>query len=202
MNTLDYIVKKYEVDLKQNLPIKLKIGRYRDLPNLFNELGFRVGAEVGVFRGLYSKCLLERVPGLKLFGVDTWSYYYGYKDYKNDELKEAYEEAKENIKGHDCLLIKGKSREVVEQFEDESLDFVYIDANHSYEYVVEDIALWSKKVKKGGIVSGHDYNDFSKRDNWNYMQVVPAVNGWMQAYKINPWFILINNKNNTWMYVK
>ena len=41
--------------------------------------------------------------------------------------------------------------------EDESLDFVYIDANHAYDWVVQDIELWYPKVKKGGILWGHDY---------------------------------------------
>jgi hypothetical protein len=43
-------------------------------------------------------------------------------------------------------------------FDDESLDFVYIDANHRPDFVREDIREWTKKVKKGGIVSGHDYH--------------------------------------------
>lgn len=202
MNTLDYIVKKYKVDLGQNNPIELKIGRYMDLPHLFDELGFRSGAEIGVFKGLYSKWLLKSIPGLKLYGVDSWSHYQGYRDYVDDELKKAYNEAKENVRGYDCVLIEGKSNDAVKQFEDESLDFVYIDANHSYEYVVQDIALWSKKVRKGGIVCGHDYNETSNRDDWEYMHVFEAVNGWTKSYKISPWFILTNNKNHTWMYVK
>jgi hypothetical protein len=39
------------------------------------------------------------------------------------------------------------------------LGAVYIDANHEYASVVEDIALWRPKVRKGGILAGHDYSD-------------------------------------------
>jgi glycosyltransferase involved in cell wall biosynthesis len=47
--------------------------------------------------------------------------------------------------------------QAVTDFADESLDFVYIDGNHQLKYVVEDIVEWTKKIKKGGIIAGHDY---------------------------------------------
>jgi predicted O-methyltransferase YrrM len=55
--------------------------------------------------------------------------------------------------------IRGLSSEAVSQFEDESLDVVFIDLTHTYESVKEDIGLWLPKVKSGGILSGHDYED-------------------------------------------
>lgn len=204
MNTLDYIIKKYNINLNEKLPILLDISRDEGLPILFKELGFKVGAEIGVYRGWYSKKLLEGIPDLKLYCIDTWSIYRGYKDYeKGDDLIDAYEEAKENVKGHNGVLIKGKSNEIVKEFEDESLDFVYIDANHSYEYVVEDIALWSKKVRKGGIVSGHDYDQPSiKKKSLDHPNVIEAVNGWVKSYEINPWFVITKDRSRSWMYIK
>ncbi len=47
--------------------------------------------------------------------------------------------------------------EAAEDFEDNSIDFVYIDANHGFKYVAEDLWEWSKKVRSGGVISGHDY---------------------------------------------
>jgi hypothetical protein len=56
-------------------------------------------------------------------------------------------------------MIKGFSNQVYSQFEDHYFDLVYIDANHSYEGVYEDITLYVSKVKSGGFLCGHDYVD-------------------------------------------
>ena len=97
--------------------------------------------------------------------------------------------------------------DIVKTFEDGSLDFVYIDGNHYFEYVVQDIAFWSKKVRKGGIVSGHDY--IHKRAPTK-SHVIQAVNGYVDSYKINPWFLIgsqakvpgeIRDNSRSWMWV-
>ena len=49
------------------------------------------------------------------------------------------------------------SVEASKTFEDKSIDFVFIDAGHTYEEVVEDIKHWLPKVKAGGFIAGHDY---------------------------------------------
>ena len=99
--------------------------------------------------------------------------------------------------------------DAVKTFEDGSLDFVFIDGNHAFEYVTEDIAEWSKKVRKGGIISGHDY--FRSRSGV-YIHVKDVVQGWTYSHGIHPWFILegkfetntglIDNKWKSWMWVK
>jgi len=50
------------------------------------------------------------------------------------------------------------SHEAVDHVEDQSLDFVFIDAQHDYHSVKKDIELWAPKVKPGGLISGHDYD--------------------------------------------
>ena len=207
MNSLHHIIDKYNIcswniDLKQKGPYYLSAGRNKCLPNLFNELGFKIGAEIGVARGTWAKQILKRMPQLKLYLVDLWEPYAEYLDFPDEKVLSFYPDVKENVKGYNVEFIKEWSHIAAEQFEDESLDFVYIDANHIYEYVVQDLACWSKKVRKGGIVCGHDYNDFSKHKNHCYMQVVEAVNGWCAAKDIDHLFVLTNNPGNTWMYVK
>lgn len=73
--------------------------------------------------------------------------------------------------------IKSNSWEAAEQFEDHSLDFVYIDADHKYDSVKRDIIAWLPKVKNGGIISGHDY--------YNADDVKKAVDELMGAVAIN-----------------
>lgn len=54
--------------------------------------------------------------------------------------------------------IKALSHEAANLFEDNSVDVLFVDAGHSYESVKKDIISWLWKIKKGGIISGHDYN--------------------------------------------
>lgn len=203
MDTLNHILDKYNVTTwEQGTPVYLDIGRFKDVPRLFAELGFKTGVEVGVHEGSYSKWLLRYCPGLKLTGVDLWESYPGYKDFQPNNLSEAHQKAIDNVKGYDCTFIQDWSHNAADQFEDESLDFVFIDGNHMYEWVVMDIANWSKKVRPGGIVYGHDYDDYTDSKRWNEMSVIPAVDGWVKAHKIAPLFIVSRNRNKSWLYVK
>lgn len=202
MDTLKHIVEKYQIDLTQPSPFHIHCGRFEDIPKLFTELGFKVGAEIGVESASYSKYLLEGIPGLTLYGVDMWQSYPGYKDFAPHKLAAAEVRAKQLAETHNLIIKQGWSDEIVKEFEDESLDFVFIDANHTYEWVVRDIALWSKKVRKGGIVYGHDFDNYTTHVRWEEMHVVPAVEGWMKSYRIHPWFVLRGNRNKSWLYVK
>jgi len=57
------------------------------------------------------------------------------------------------------MPIRGESSKTASKFDDDSIDFVYIDGDHSYESVVKDITLYLPKIRKGGIIAGHDYCD-------------------------------------------
>ncbi len=202
MDALNYLVEKYKLDLTQPSPFFLPASRETDIPQMFKDLGFKVGAEIGVYRGGYSEVLLKAIPDLKLFGIDLWELYPGYRDYRKNDIHDAYNEAVDRTKNFDCELIKGWSNQVSKKFKDESLDFVYIDGNHSYEYTVMDLAFWSKKVRKGGVVYGHDFEDWSR--NWRRfdMNVINAVTGWCKSYQIHPWFVTKNDKHPSWLYIK
>ncbi len=172
----------------------------------FNNLGFKTGAEIGVFDGYYSEVLCRLIPGLKLYAIDKWSVYakYGNTSFY-DELQVAYKEAQERLAPYNCEIIKQFSKDAVGRFKDESLDFVFIDANHSYDYVKQDIELWTPKVRKGGIVSGHDYYVGKSKK----MGVIKAVDEFTEKnnYKLEiiDWYSQTTNKNNqlpTWYFKK
>lgn len=124
-----------------------------DLPKFLFESGCRVGVEIGVNSGEYGIKLCE--AGLKVYGIDP---YVAYKEYKMPESYEShYEEALKNLKGYDYTIIKKFSMDALADFENESLDFVYIDGNHFLPYITADIFGWESKLRKGGVMSGHDY---------------------------------------------
>ncbi|OGK52594.1 hypothetical protein A2966_03575 [Candidatus Roizmanbacteria bacterium RIFCSPLOWO2_01_FULL_41_22] len=205
--TLEYILNKFNLsfDDKTRLPIEIPDFGREQLTVLFKELGYMVGAEVGVHRGGYSELLCKNNPGVKLYGIDP---YKAYDQYNNQQqVDEYYEEAKTRLAPYDYHFVEKSSEGGVKGFEDESLDFVYIDGNHEFSHVTADITLWSEKVKPGGIISGHDFIKFGNRHH----QVVKAVVSYVQAYNIHPWFILglngkipgmIRDHHRSWMWVK
>jgi len=195
-----YIIEKYDVDVNQrHMPVNLSIGR-NDLPYLFTELGYCVGAEIGVERGLYSEVICN--AGLKLYAVDAWTAYKGYREHvSQSKLDGFFRETKNRLSGYDCQLIRCFSMDALKLFKDESLDFVYIDAAHDFQSATNDIAEWSKKVKVGGIVSGHDFSRNKKKDY--ICQVKDVVQGWAYAYSIRPWFITRGDRRSpSWFWVK
>lgn len=128
-----------------------------ELAKYFAELGFKTGAEIGVLQGSYSRALCRINPELKLYCIDAWGLLDKKKSMEDFHLK-MYERAKRKLAPHNAVLIREPSIEAAKRFDNDSLDFVYIDATHSYECVKTDILTWVPKIKSGGIVSGHDYN--------------------------------------------
>ena len=126
-----------------------------DLAVYFSKLGFKTGAEIGVLEGVYSEVLCAVNPGFRLYCIDSW----GINERRHHiyHLK-AYEKAKIRLSPYKTTLIRKKSMDAVKDFSNESLGFVYIDADHRIRFVRDDIIEWSKRVRKGGIVSGHDYH--------------------------------------------
>lgn len=121
-----------------------------------------VGAELGVFKGQFSKILMQINPS-KLYLVDLFegNMVSGDKDGLNVEtidLQTSFDTLKEVYSDDSRVdLIKGKSVSFLNSLADNSIDFVYIDADHSYEGVKQDIAISFKKIKSNGYILGHDY---------------------------------------------
>ena len=131
------------------------IGEYLTSLGLINK-----GVEVGVFKGDFSRQILSKWPGT-LYMVDPWrplgDEYIDSSNHKNHST--AYSETMGSIGGFEdrAIMVRALSEQAVDLFEDDSLDFVYLDGNHAYDFIKQDIELWYPKVKKGGLVAGHDY---------------------------------------------
>lgn len=188
--SLNYIISKWDLDVNQDLPIYIPDSNRVDLAKLFAELDYHKGAEIGTARGSYAITMSVNIPKLQLFCVDSWSTYDGLNDYTDqNQLDEYLSTAMRRLKSYKGVeLIYAKSMDAVKQFKDESLDFVYIDANHEFPYIAEDLFYWSKKVRSGGIVSGHDYLKTPRKDGM--VQVREVVHAYTEAFNIKPWFVV------------
>lgn len=167
----------------------MEIRNKTDLAKHFNNLGYKVGAEVGVLDGDYALTLCKEISNLKYYGIDNWHIA---EDMPNHKHRGKYEHVLEILKPYNAEIIKELSIDAVKKFEDASLDFVYIDANHRFDYVVMDIIEWTKKVRKGGIVSGHDYEKSKTKG------VIQAVDGYISSHGLS----LKVLEDTTWYFNK
>lgn len=193
-STLDYILKKYNITLGKEYEVNIPqmIGAV-DLAKLFAELGFIKGVEIGTDQGEYAEVLCKTIPNLELSCVDPWATE-AYELGEQPESKEPqsffdkrFEETVERLKPYNAQIIRATSMRVVKDFPDNSLDFVYIDGNHDFLNTTQDIHYWLKKVKSGGILSGHDYVRYPSR-KFNHVQKV--VLAYISSYHLLPIFLV------------
>lgn len=150
--------------------------KYRDhfFPLMINKLGLKTGVEIGVDLGLFSKHILDKTTIEKYYCVDLWMDDFG-SDYKpgyydkdgNNRFNKAYELLKPF--GDRVVMMKMSSVEASTKFVDNSLDYCYIDGDHSLQGVFLDIYHWLPKVKIGGIIGFHDFKNGPKsgiKDAW------------------------------------
>ena len=157
-----------------------------DLPQFFVDMGFKVGAEIGVWNGEFSEMFCKL--GLKHYAIDPWMGYSGYVAAGKNRLEAKYEQTKKRLLPYkNCTIIRKTSMDALSNFKDGSLDYVYIDGNHGFRYIAEDILEWPKKVRKGGVISGHDYVYFPDSTD-SYVKYV--VDTYTQAFNIQNWYVL------------
>lgn len=120
-------------------------------------------AELGVFEGEFSKEIYEICKPKELYLVDLFSGYFGSgnKDGQNHhyvQLEDEYEKLKlYSVTRCEVKVIKKSTIEFLNEIPNDILDIIYIDADHSYSAVKRDLCLSLSKIKKGGLICGHDY---------------------------------------------
>jgi len=116
-------------------------------------------AELGVDEGGFSERIVTTCTPAELHLVDFW----GSDRYNQNKRKAVEDRFHSQRESGQVSIHLGLSTEVVHSFEDGYFDWVYIDTDHKYKTTIQELELWSKKVKSGGILAGHDYIT----GNWN-----------------------------------
>jgi len=154
-----------------------------------------VGIEIGVHDGWHALDLMENLPIDKLYLIDP---YKSYEDYYESignprktqkALNERMKVAQKILKkyGDRVKFIRKLSDDAVGDFEDESIDFIYIDGNHQYEFAKKDVENYYPKVKKGGVIGGDDYTHSPETESERF-GVFKAVNEFFKKLKKDIFF--------------
>jgi len=137
--------------------------RWDVIKYFINVFKYNKGVELGVNKGENFFNLLENNNDLILYGIDIFEVQkdntlenYGGNDFLNSYKNEVIQKLKK-FKTRAQILIE-RTDIAHKHFDDESLDFVFIDADHSYESVKKDIFIWKRKIKENGLLMGHDMN--------------------------------------------
>lgn len=140
--------------------------RRDDIGTFLDSLGLTVGAELGVQRGEFANTTLNGwTKCKKYYLIDIWDRQdINYKDSANVDRSihdQFYQETVNRLAQYksrtDLVFLRKYTSEAAADLEDNSLDYIYIDARHDYCSVTEDISLYWGKLREGGILAGHDY---------------------------------------------
>jgi predicted O-methyltransferase YrrM len=164
-----------------------------------------VGVELGVFEGASFLTLLHNCPNIKtLHGVDIYKPYDDYikipydgtvgmkVDKPTSEIIRAVSFTRQKYSGMTDKIVfhEDDSTAVASKFEDESIDFIFMDSYCSYDQAKRELEAWFPKVKKGGLFSGHD---------WESYPIQKAVNEFRRENRMSNTLIAYSN---TWSWRK
>ena len=115
-----------------------------------------IGAEVGVKAGINAKKMLDLMNIKKLYLIDPYLPYTESEE-KSVDISIFKQEAEKRLSECKNITWIGELSIDATKFIKEELDFVYIDAAHDYENVLQDCRVWYPKIKAGGVMGGHDF---------------------------------------------
>jgi hypothetical protein len=184
------IIKKMFWNIRNDLNIDIEIKKLSPRPTInFVKSQFKdkklTGIEIGTYRGVHARNILKFLNIERLYLIDPYEIY-DEESIVTKTLVPAEKSAHKILKKYSdrIIWIRKPSDKAVNDIKEE-VDFVYIDGNHSYEYAKKDIELYYLKLKLGGIMGGHDFNN-----SFN-----PSLDGVVKAV------LEFVNKNNLKLYV-
>lgn len=159
-----------------------------DIPSMLKDVKNPIGIEIGTDQGTTTEYLLRTIPDLTLYGVD---------DYRENRIESiqnlTFEIYKSKVLPYADRFkhYKKTSDDAIIEFEDESVDFVFVDGDHRYEQVLKDCQNYYVKLKNGGLFCGHD---------WSLPEVNKAVVEF--ALSVCKFDSLKTMKQDVWYWVK
>ena len=125
-----------------------------------------VGLELGVSKSDSFMTILDNCANVQtLYGVDNYQPFFNHHtgqavtEYEIEMIKaESFNKHKFSQHSDKIKFLEMTSEQAVNQIADQSLDFIFIDADHSFDAVMLDLEIWYPKIKTGGLVAGHDYH--------------------------------------------
>jgi hypothetical protein len=151
-----------------------------------------IGAEIGVHRGFFSQCILNRAAPREFHLIDPWEFHpspvyqdslYGSR-VDQQELDERYARVctrfANEIRAGQVIVHRQRSVDALQRFPDDYFDWIYIDGNHLYEFVKQDLELSFRKVKPDGLITGDDYGG----EGWWEGGVERAVDEFLENWPV------------------
>lgn len=155
-----------------------KVTHKNQLPTVMQSLNFTTGAELGVYDGTNAMVIMKKWTTCKKFIlVDLWAHqtdnYHDTSNHEQSQHNANLETTKKRMAPYKdaVIYIRNYTTFAALEVEDESLDFIYVDARHDYCGVRDDIKSWWPKLTQGGVMAGHDYMTAADRrryakDDW------------------------------------
>lgn len=169
----------------------------KGLVNVINDLSTRlsrnlVGLEIGICKGENIVHFLEQTNRIdKIHCIDP---YLPYMDWvgpvTQEDMNLWYEITMKNFAPHmdKIVIYKDTSDNCVDKFENGQFDYIFIDGDHSYEGVFQDLNNYYSKVKTGGVFSGHDINLQDVQRALSEFRSVNEINNPIQFTDVNVWY--------------
>lgn len=178
-----------------------------DIPRFLNEEGLTgLGVEIGTHIGDYALTILNTWRGT-LYCVDPWDnlpdyesqlpYLAGGTDQRANK-KKAEERLWPYIARDRCRTLALTSQDAVQFFQNDSLDFVYVDGNHLMEHVLNDLQWWWPKLRSGSYMFGHDFLCPGETNHGWGLHIQPAVTTFCMNYGVD--YSLIPEGNLPWSF--
>jgi len=154
-------------------------------------------AEIGVDEGDFSERLYKKCNPEYLYLIDLWSS----KRYGEKKFNIVKNRFYDQLKKDEVKIFRDDSINVVSNFNDNFFDWIYIDTDHSFNTTYKELITWKSKVKRNGIISGHDYMMGNWKKTYRY-GVIEAVHKFCVEYSWEMVFLTIDQTENLSFAIK